>query len=38
MKTRQEKKEESAMIAVYSFVILILIVLILGCINFLSTV
>ena len=38
MKTRQEKQEESAMIAVYSFMILLLIVLILGCINFLSTV
>lgn len=34
MKTRQEKNEESAMIAGYSFIIVLLL---LGCINLLNT-
>ena len=37
MKTRQEKNEESAMIAVYSFIIVLLILLLLGCIKLLNT-
>ena len=40
MKTRQEKNEESAMIAGYSFIIVLLILLLLlllGCINLLNT-
>jgi lipoprotein len=37
MKTRQEKREENAMIAGYSFIIALLILLLLGCIKLLNT-